>query len=42
MHIHVEGLGVGLYMVKSIVESHGGSITVTSKLGKGTTFELVL
>ncbi len=34
----VEGTGLGLYIVRSIIESHGGSISVTSQLGEGTTF----
>jgi hypothetical protein len=34
------GLGVGLVQCKGIVEAHGGRITVTSRLGHGTTFEV--
>jgi hypothetical protein len=34
------GLGVGLMQCKGIVEAHGGSITVASRLGHGTTFEV--
>jgi hypothetical protein len=34
------GMGLGLGMVKNIVETYNGNITFTSKLGKGTTFKL--
>ena len=37
-----EGTGVGLSVVHSIIESHGGSITVESQEGKGTTFNIDL
>ena len=37
-HDHVEGSGIGLYMVKKMVENAGGRITVDSELGRGTTF----
>lgn len=32
------GLGLGLYICKSLVEAHGGEMGVVSKLGSGTTF----
>ena len=36
----VEGRGMGLFMVKTHVESLGGKINVQSELGAGTTFKL--
>ena len=35
-------LGLGLFIVKEVVNAHGGSITVTSNVGDGTTFSVVL
>lgn len=36
------GLGVGLFISSQIVKRHGGSISVTSKIGKGSTFTITL
>lgn len=36
------GTGLGLTLVKHIVEAHGGSVRVESRLGHGSTFSLVL
>lgn len=38
----VAGTGIGLYISKAIVESHGGSIAVRSEEGKGSTFTVQL
>ena len=39
-HKHPDSKGLGLYLVKSQVETMGGSITIESEVNKGTTFTL--
>ncbi|RLD03472.1 MAG: hypothetical protein DRI32_07290, partial [Chloroflexi bacterium] len=34
--------GLGLAITRSIIEAHGGEISVESKLGQGTRFEIVI
>ncbi len=38
----VEGSGVGLYLSRKIIESQGGNIIVSSKIGQGSKFSLFL
>ena len=36
-----EGLGIGLFHSKKIIEAHRGKIEVVSEEGKGTTFRVI-
>lgn len=42
MVYNYEGTGIGLYIAKIIIEQHGGSITVESVEGQGSTFTISL
>lgn len=39
---NVKGFGLGLYYVKSICKAHEWNLAVTSELGKGSTFEIII
>lgn len=39
---HISGTGLGLAIVKQAVELHGGDVSFTSQLGKGTIFTVIL
>jgi PAS domain S-box-containing protein len=38
----IQGVGIGLSIVKAIAEAHGGSVRVESEEGKGTTFTIAI
>jgi signal transduction histidine kinase len=40
--VHTDGTGLGLYMVKKIIDRHGGKIVVDSVEGKGTAFIITI
>lgn len=39
---NISGLGLGLFITREIVRAHGGSVRVTSEVGKGATFYVQL
>ncbi len=39
-HAHVEGSGIGLYMIRKMVENAGGRIQVESRVDEGTVFSV--
>jgi K+-sensing histidine kinase KdpD len=41
MH-NVAGTGIGLYLVRQVIESHGGRVAVESQPGEGSAFEIAL
>ena len=41
-HRMVPGLGMGLCIAMEIIRQHGGTITVDSEVGKGSTFTVML
>lgn len=42
IHDHVEGTGIGLHLVKKMLERAGGDIDVNSEINKGSTFVIFI
>lgn len=38
----IDGSGLGLFIVRAVVDAHGGSLAITSRVGRGTTVEVTL
>jgi signal transduction histidine kinase len=41
-HNNISGLGLGLYITRQIVDAHGGTVSLMSELGQGSTFTVEL
>lgn len=41
-HAHIEGNGIGLSVVKQLVEIHGGKLVLDSEVGRGTCFSITV
>jgi signal transduction histidine kinase len=37
-----KGTGLGLWIVKGIIQNHAGKLTIRSRMGKGTVFRIDL
>ena len=42
VNYETRGVGLGLFITRSVVETHHGEISVTSELGQGSTFSILL
>lgn len=40
MHTHVDGTGIGLYIIKRVMTNQGGKIEVESRPGWGSQFKV--
>jgi PAS domain S-box-containing protein len=41
-HPKIDGTGLGLHIVKSIIDAYNGEVVVSSEVDKGTTFDIIL
>jgi signal transduction histidine kinase len=42
LHPNIEGTGMGMNIVKKIIDNNGGKIEIESKVGKGSTFKIYI